>query len=124
MANGKEIAEISLKATSQTYIPGPANSTLVQVNFEGTSNHYGTVARTATFANAGAKSGTYSVSGVGYLDSGESVGGVAQGTFESIGVHKWRTSEVFLFSNGISVNFDAVLDLDSRSWIGKVFERL
>jgi hypothetical protein len=46
------------KITSVIFTPGPANSVLAQVNFEGTAPGYGTVLGTDTFVVG--KSGTYS----------------------------------------------------------------
>lgn len=123
MAMGKEIGEMSLKSTGMTLMPGPGNCTLVQVNFEGPSPQYGVVTRTATFATAGAKKGTFSACGAAYLANGDCLTGTGQGSFESIGIHKWKTTEVFTFSDGSTVIFEAVLDFAERSCIGKVFER-
>ena len=51
MAAGKQVGEFSLKSTSLTLTPGPGGSVLVQGNFEGPSTNFGTILRTATFAN-------------------------------------------------------------------------
>lgn len=122
MAHGKQIGEMSLKVTSMTFIPGPGNSALVQVNFEGPSPQYGVVARSATFSPAGGKSGTYTACGAGYLANGDTVTGTGQGTVETIGIHKWKSSEVFTFADGTAVRFVGVVDLAARSWIGTIHE--
>ncbi|MGH7966498.1 MAG: hypothetical protein ACRERD_32510 [Candidatus Binatia bacterium] len=123
MATGKELGEFSFKVTSMTLIPGPGASVLTQANFEGTATSFGTAARTATFVTAGAKSGTYSVYGVAYLDNGASGTGIGQGTFESSGHHKWRTQEFIPISDGRTLDMRGEIDLAARSWTGKMFER-
>jgi hypothetical protein len=60
MAKGKQLGEFSVKFTSFTLTPGPAGSTLVQGNFEGSTTSsmttgYGVswrVANTTAFMNA------------------------------------------------------------------------
>lgn len=122
MATGTQIALISLKCTSMNFMPGTGNSVLVQVNLEGPSDKYGVVARSATFANAGAKHGTFTAAGAGYLENGDAVTGTGQGTFESIGVHKWKTKELFTFADGSTAYLESVLDFAERSWIMKVYD--
>ena len=123
MATGKQIGEFSLKITSLTLTPGPGGSVLVQGNFEGTSAAFGTILRTATFASVGAKSGTFSVCAAAFLENGDSLTGNGQGTFESIGRHKWRLQELIHISDGRSFDVEGEMDLATRSWIGKIFER-
>ena len=123
MATGKQIGEFAVKSTSLTLTPGPGGSTLVQGNFEGTSAAFGTILRTATFVSVGAKSGTYSVCAAAFLENGESLTGNGQGTFENIGRHKWRLQEVILISDGRSFGVESEMDLATRSWVGKIFER-
>lgn len=122
MAKGKQIAEMTLRGTGMTFTPGPGNSTLVQVNLEGTSDHYGVVARSAIFSSAGGKQGTYTVSGAGYLPGGETVTGSGQGVFESTGLHAWKTCETFTFADGSRAVFEGRLDLAERVWVGQVYE--
>ena len=123
MASGKEIGEFSLKAASLTLTPGPGGSVLIQGNFEGTSAAFGTILRTATFVSVGAKSGTFSVCAAAYLDNGDTLTGNGQGTFESVGRHKWRLQELFHVSDGRIFDVEGEIDLATRSWTGKIFER-
>jgi hypothetical protein len=58
MAKGKQLGDFSLRFTSLTYAPGPAGSTLIYGNCEGTATGFGTVHGTGTFV--GGKSGTMS----------------------------------------------------------------
>jgi len=117
---GKQTGEFSLKSTSITVSPGPASSTLSQVNFEGTASGFGAVLGTAIFV--GDKSGTYSWCGQAYLDSGHIITGSGPGTFESIARHKWRTRGTMQLSDGRAVRTEGDIDLATRSWTGKLSE--
>jgi hypothetical protein len=123
MATGKQVGDFSLKATSLTLTPGPGGSVLVQGNFEGTSAAFGTILRTATFVSVGAKSGTFSVCAAAFLENGDSLTGNGQGTFESTGRHKWRLQELIHISDGRSFDVEGEMDLATRAWTGKIFER-
>jgi len=123
MAAGKQVGEFSLKAITLTFTPGPAGSTLVQVNYEGTATGFGAVLGTATYVSAGMKSGTWSWCAGAYLDNGESVTGTGQGTIESSGRHKWHTRGSLQISDGRSLGLEGEVDLTARSWSGTLFER-
>ena len=118
---GKAIGEFSYKAATVTYIPGPAGSVLAQANWEGTATGFGAVFATATYVG-GPKGGTYSDCGVAYLDNGDSVSGMGQGTTESIGKHRWRTKGFVQISDGRRIAAEGEIDLASRSWKGTMFE--
>jgi hypothetical protein len=119
MAAGKQTGEYSLKSTSATFTPGPAGSTLVEVNFEGTATGFGAVLGTATFVSAASKSGTYSWCCAAYLDSGDVMTATGQGTTQSIARHKWRTHGINELSDGSKMTVDGEIDLAERSWKGK-----
>jgi hypothetical protein len=122
MTKGKQLGEWSVKFTSFTLTPGPAGSTLVQGNFEGTSTGEiaGTQLGTVTFV--GGKSGTYTLCGTVYLDNGDEVSFPGNGTYESTGKHHWRTQTVYHGSDGSSGIGEGEIDLATRSWTGKAFE--
>ena len=121
MAKGKQVAEWSMKSTSATVLPGPAGSTLVQVNFEGTATGgFGTIAGTATFV--GGKSGTLSYCGVSYLDNGDQLSASGSGSYESTGKHHWHTQAILQLSDGSALHSEGELDLATRSWSGKASE--
>jgi hypothetical protein len=124
MAVGKELGDFSLKITSLTYTPGPAGSVLVQANCEGTASGQGAGALlgTATFMSAGMKSATFSWCGATYLDNGDSVTGIGQGTIESTGRHRWRSQGINHLSDGHTIRIDGEIDLATRSWVGKWYE--
>jgi hypothetical protein len=121
MAAGKQIGEFSLKFTSLTLTPGPAGSVLVQGNCEGPATGFGTVLGTATFV--GGKSGTYSWCAQAYLDDGEVVTGVGPGGYESVGKHRWHTQGIVQISDGRAVASEGEIDLATRSWNGKIFDK-
>ncbi|MFI4974873.1 MAG: hypothetical protein ACHP84_10075 [Caulobacterales bacterium] len=120
MPKGNELGVFSAQSTSVTYLPGPAGSTLVQANFEGTGTGFGTIGGTATFV--GGKSGTLSWDGGAYLDNGDQVSGHGAGTYESVGTHRWRIQLITQISDGSAVMSDGELDLATRTWSGKLFE--
>jgi len=118
---GKEIGEFSTKFTSMTLSPGPAGSVLIQGNFEGTATNLGILLGTASFI--GGKSGTYTFCAIAALDNGESVSGLHTGTYETIGKHRWRTQGFTDMSDGSRIFGSGEIDLATRSWIGKAFEK-
>ena len=114
----KPIGEFSLKMITQTNTPGPAGSVLIQVNFEGTGTGFGAIFDTATFIGGG-KDGTFSEAGSAYLDNGDSLSGIGQGTYESNGKNRWRTADSIQISDGRRIAKEGEVDLASRSWNGK-----
>ena len=126
MALGKAIGEFSLKAASFTVTPGPGSAFTIQGNFEGPVSGEagaGTGVGTITVAfEPGAKSGTWSYSGLTFLNSGGSTGVTGHGTWEEIGSNKWRYRGTGKGSDGrvTAVEFDG--DLATRTMAGKVYE--
>jgi hypothetical protein len=118
---GKQLGEYSLKAITATYSPGPAGSVLSQVNWEGTATGFGAVFGTATYVG-GPKGGTFSYCAEAFLDNGDAVTGIGQGTFESTGKHRWRTDCFIQISDGRRIATEGEMDLASRSWKGKISE--
>ena len=105
------------KITSVIFTPGPANSVLAQVNFEGPAQGYGTVLGTGTFVVG--KSGTYSGCAAAYLDNGDIITYTGRGTYESSGRHKWRLQEVGQLSDGRTLAVEGEIDLAARTWTTK-----
>lgn len=118
---GKPIGEFSLKMVSQTNSAGPAGSVLVQVNFEGTGTGFGAIFDTSTFVGGG-RDGTFSQVGSAYLDNGEVLSGVGQGTYESKGKHRWATASTIQISDGRRLASVGEIDLASRTWKGTLSE--
>jgi hypothetical protein len=118
---GKQIGEFSFKIASARFIPGPAAGTVVECNCEGTATGFGTVLGTGTFVVG--KSGTSSWCGASYSDDGDIVTATGSGSQESIGKHRWRTSEFVQMSDGRALVAEGEFDLAARSWNGKLFEK-
>jgi hypothetical protein len=121
MASGKQIGEFSFKAITIGNSPGPAGSVLIHVNWEGTASGFGAVFVTTTYVG-GAKSGTYGDSATAYLDNGDGLQSIGQGTYESTGKHQWRTAGFMQISDGRRIASEGEIDLASRSYKGKIFE--
>ncbi len=121
MASGKAIGEFSFKVVAITNSPGPAGSVLSQVNWEGTATGFGAVFATATYVG-GPKNGTFSECGTAYLENGDGLSGIGQGTYESSGKHQWRTESFMQISDGRRVRGEGEINLASRSWKGTLFE--
>ncbi|HKN12638.1 MAG TPA: hypothetical protein VJX68_05530 [Candidatus Binatus sp.] len=118
---GKPIGEFSMKMITITNTPGPAGSLLIQVNFEGTATGFGSIFETATFIGGG-KDGTFSIVGSAYMDNGEIVNGIGQGSYESKGKHKWTTTNTMELSDGRRIGGTGEIDLAARTWKGKITE--
>jgi len=121
MAAGQQSGEFSLKIVSMTLTPGPANSVLLQANYEGTATGFGTLLLTATYVVG--KSGTHSWCGAAYLDNGDILTYTGQGTHESSGRHQWRTQGMSPISDGRTVIVEGEIDLAARTWRGKFGEK-
>ena len=118
---GKQIGEFSFKFTTFINTPGPAGDVLRQVTWEGAATGFGTVFTTVTYSG-GSKSGTFSECGHAFMDNGDFLHGIGQGTYESKGVHKWRTAGFMQLSDGRRMSSEGEIDLAERSWKGKLFE--
>jgi hypothetical protein len=120
MAIGKEIGKFTLKSITTTYA---LDGDSVTVNLDGTATGYGTVLGTLTFrGEPGAKSGLLSWRGQGFLDNGETVTGIGEGTWEEMGKHKWRTRLIVSTSDGKCHASDGELDLKTRTLSGKMLD--
>jgi hypothetical protein len=122
MASAKPVGEFSLKMVTLTTSPGPGGSPLIQANWEGTATGFGAVFGTATYVGSPPKGGTFSWSSVAYLDNGDALSGIGQGTYESTGKHRWRTEGFFQISDGRRLSSEGEVDLASREWKGKISE--
>ena len=116
---GKQIGDFSFKITSLIFSPGPNDSVQLQFNCEGQAPG-GTVALTAVCTPG--KSGSFTTCAAGYLDNGDITTSKGSGTFESSGIHRWRTQADTLISDGRRLHTEGEIDLAGRSWTGKVFE--
>ena len=120
MAIGKEIGTFTFKSVTTSYALEGGS---VQVNLDGTAKGYGTVLGTLTFrGEPGAKSGSLSWRGQGFLDDGKTVTGAGEGVWEESGKHKWRTRLIVSNSDGTSHASEGLLDLETRTLSGKMLE--
>ena len=121
MATGKQIGEYSMKSTSWTLSAGPAGSTVIVGNFEGIATGFGSVLGTGTFLVG--KMGTFSWCGAAYPDNGDIDTATGTGTYESVGKHRWRTAGTLHLSDRRTLISEGEVDLATRSWNGKLFEK-
>ncbi len=120
MSIGKEIGQFSLKSTSVRYAEEGES---VEISYDGTATGYGTVLGTMTFRGGpGAKTGACSWRGQGFLENGEVVSGIGEGTWEELGKHQWRTRLIVGTSDGRTHASDGKVDLATRSVTGKMFD--
>jgi len=115
MAEEKQTA--LYKITSVVLSPGPANSVLAQVNFEGTAQGIGKILATETFVVG--KSTTYSQCAVVYSDNGDILTYTTQGTYDSIGPFKWRRKGFGRLSDGRTLAVGGEMDLIARTFTSK-----
>ena len=115
---GKQIGDFSFKITSLIFSPGPNDSVQLQFNCEGQAPG-GTVALIPVCTPG--KRAVYDLCG---RLSGQWRHHHQQGqrTFESSGIHRWRTQADTLISDGRRLHTEGEIDLAGRSWTGKVFE--
>ena len=120
MALGKETGSFSFKITSTRISDDGAAA----VDCDGTADTFGTVLGTLTFAGGdpGAQNGALSWRGQAFLENGEQVASVGEGSFEALSNHKWRTRLVITASDGQIFASDGQLDLATRSLTGKNLE--
>jgi hypothetical protein len=125
MAIGKQTGEFAYKSTSVTYAVTETGRT-VQANCEGTvtiagvsSPSQGTMVARVT---PGAKSGTCSWVGALYLNTGEEIHNIGEGTWEKTGAHKWRVRLLLYRSDGITRLIEGEIDLATRSYSGVAYE--
>ncbi len=121
MASRKPAGDFSFKFTTLITSPGPGGSVLNQVAWEGTATGFGAVFTTTTYVGSH-KSGTFSECGSAFMDNGDGLDGIGQGTFESIGKNRWRTADFIQISDGRRLSKEGEIDLAARTWKGKVFE--
>jgi hypothetical protein len=119
MASGKATGEFSLKSITVAIIPGPAGSLLNQVNWERYGDRtWGDLPE--SYLRGGGRDGTFSLHWASYLDNGDTDNGLGQGTYESIGKHKWRTANFAQVSDGRRIRAEGEIDVAARTWKGTI----
>ncbi len=121
MNKGKQVGEFSLKMVTMTTAPGPGGLTLLTGNYEGTSTEVGAIFLTATFA--GTYSGTFSTTAISFSKDGEAITTSGNGRYEKNGTNRWRTEGIIRRDNGEERVVEGEIDLASRMWTGKGYEK-
>jgi hypothetical protein len=118
MALGKAVGEYSFKVTSATY-----GETSVLVNFHGTATGFGIVEGTLTVTGApGATSGKCSWRAAGYLDDGTILNASSEGTWDTVGKHKWRIRLLHHISDGRTLASEGEAELATQAFSGTIYE--
>ena len=114
----KEIGDFSLKSTSFT-----VGDDSFCANWEGTATGFGDVVGTLSArGETGAEFGTCSWRSASFLENGDQVQSAAEGTWQSIGKHRYQVRLIHAISDGRTVLSDGVADMASRSFNGKMFD--
>ncbi|MGQ0502342.1 MAG: hypothetical protein ACT4P0_07015 [Panacagrimonas sp.] len=111
-----------MKVITSTLTPGPAGTTLIACNLEGSATGFGFTAGTLTACSAGQKAGTWSWCAATYPQDGESVTGRGEGTFRTAGANQWHMPGIVRISDGRSCRLEGMFDMAARSWVGRIFE--
>jgi hypothetical protein len=69
------------------------------------------------------KSGRYTTYETSYLNNGDIITTKGTGSFESSGIHLWRIQADVICSHGRTLHTEGEMELASRTWNGKVFEK-
>ena len=125
MAIGTFSGEIDLSITSSTFERQAGGGARVAVNLEGQASGFGRVTGTLSLLSSapGAVGGPASYTGAAFLDSGDIVGSIGEGTWQKLGAkQQWRVRGITTLSTGGVLATDATLDLASRSYRGTFAE--
>jgi hypothetical protein len=118
---GKKITDFSAKVTSVTYLE---DRNVLNMQSDGDVGPFGTVGITSTFMNAAdAKQtvGAYSSRGVSFRADGTLVGITGNGSWKSLGKHRWEVTSVGVSSEGKRTLAVGVLELATMSFKGSVY---
>jgi hypothetical protein len=117
MALGKQTGDFLFKVNSTTYY-----ETNAQINLRGTATGFGTVEGTLTLTGEpGATSGRVSFRGASFLDDGRINNAGGEGTWTTVGKHKWRIRGFTYVDQQIIIT-DGELELATQTYQGKLYE--
>ena len=86
-------------------------------------NEIGTFSHRSTSATLLPGPGGGLITQVNFEGEATSFGTVADnGSFESVGPNRWKTSSIWRISNGSALLSEGEIDLASRAWSGKNYE--
>ena len=125
MAVGKEIGAFSMQYTSVTLEPGKGGSVTLHVNFEGSSS--GEFAcdalATMTVDSRNGKDGEYRISARCFMHDGTIVDANGEGKTVHGDGHKWNVAGIMEVSGKRAYAIRGDIDLQARSFIGKMYQR-
>jgi len=126
MAIGKELGTFRMRSTSITLVPGRRQVRRLSVNFEGeiSGELHGFVIATMTVDSAEGEDGEYTVSSRIFHDGGGVTDAVGGGTTTHQASHVWLVAGVSDVSGGRSFAIKGEFDLASRTYEGKLYERV
>ena len=118
---GKKITDFSAKVTSVTYLE---DRNVLNMQSDGDVGPFGTVGITSTFMNSiDAKQtvGAYSSRGVSFRADGTLVGIEGNGSWKSLGKHRWEVTSVGVSTEGKRTLAVGVVELATMSFKGSVY---
>ena len=120
MALGKELGNFSFKITTTSF----SDERGAVVDCDGTADNFGMVLGTLTFhgGDPNEANGWLSWRGQAFLETGQALSSVGEGSYEALDNHKWRTRLIITISDGRIFASDGLLDLEQRSISGKNLE--
>ena len=125
MPIGNEIATFSFKSTSITYEPGEGDSTHVKLNLDGVFERGGesdVVLGTLDIAAVGDGSGgNYVWTGQRFSSDGADIR-QGSGYVEADGPSSWKCRGYVDLGDGTKAAVEGVIELETRTLTGKVFE--
>ena len=120
MALGQEIGTFEFNVTSWSQAEDGGS---VAITLDGTATDFGTVLATLTGQiGPGAKSGKGSWRSQAFLEGGDVVQGIGEGTWIESGNHQWRIRMIVAVSDDRFVAVDGTLSLAGRSFNGKILD--
>ncbi len=118
--------EFSLKLGGITYARLEGGGVECTTNWEGDATGYGAVFGSLIFplADGGAPGGTCTWVGQAFPEDSPWVSGVGEGTWQQVeGLNRWTISiPVFEISNGDRIRLEGEVDLETRTFSGKMLD--
>lgn len=123
MAKRNRELKFEFKATTLMYATNQVNQVTVTINVDGTVERYGRVLGTLSCGTPERKNGVWHWCGVSYPVTGISMSSNGHGKFEKLTPATWRTHGMVTISDGHLSEIEAVLDLATHAWVGKLTEQ-
>lgn len=125
MTVGKEIGTFDMKSTSVTLAPGTGEFLTIHMNFEGdvAGEIECRAIATMTVESNDGKNGDYKLCVRRFLNDGEILDAVGEGKTVLDGKHTWSVAGITEIAGRRTWAVQGKIDLEKRSFIGKMFER-